>query len=194
MAKRFLLSTPHLSWWEPYWSHCGKAKRIFNPILNRAAITKVIVVAGTCGSLIVLGFRLAFPRLPLGGLWILSVQIPGLFLFFYLMSWVYRAIPHRISIFADRVLVQHGSTARHIYKCNIVAASLIVFTDSRLRLRIRYTSNSRFRSIVLGLASDINIAELEAILGQRFSIRDARQRFSPLGGRANRFARRVSQP
>lgn len=139
LSKSLLISRPLLSWWTPYWSHCGKTKRQWSRLLNSKTLLRVTIVALACGSLVTLGFRIAFPLLPLANLWWLVVQIPALFVLIYGGSWLHRAIPERISLFDGHLLVQHGETAIQISKSDLIAARIVIFTDDAIRLRIWYT-------------------------------------------------------
>ncbi len=112
--------------------------------------------------------------MPLANLWWLTVQIPGLFVLFFAMSWVYRAIPERISVFEDCVLIQHGETAVRIEKSSITAARIVVFADDAIRLRIWYTYKDHKKCNAFGLPRNFDLAALENSLEVTLTVFDGR--------------------
>ncbi len=176
MAKRLLLSKPLLSWWVPYWSHCAATKRQWRRLFNVLSVLRILIGSCACCFVIVLCFRLAFPLMPLVNLRWLIIQIPGLFLAFYAMSWVHRAIPERVSVFDDCLLIQHGESAIHIAKSNVTDVRVVVFSRDAIRVRIWYDHKQRRRCRSFGLAREIKTAQLEAALSLTCSVFDARTR------------------
>ncbi len=176
MAKRKLLSKPLLSWWVPYWSHCAATNRQWRRLFNLPSFFRILIGSCVCCFVIVLCFRLAFPLMPLANLRWLLIQIPGLFLAFYAMSWVHRAIPERVSVFEDCLLIQHGESAIQIAKCNVTDVRVVVFSIDAIRVRIWYDHKQRRRCRSFGLAREIRIAQFEEALGLTCSVLDARTR------------------
>ncbi len=68
-------------------------------------------------------------------LWWLMVQVPGLLLLYYGMSWVYRAIPERVSIFDDCLLIQQGESAIQIDKPDLIAGLLTILNVVHWNIR-----------------------------------------------------------
>lgn len=176
MAKCILLSKPLLSWWVPYWSHCAATKRQWSRLFNVPSVQRILIGSGACCFVIVLCFRLAFPLMPLVNIRWLIIQIPSLFLAFYAMSWVHRAIPERVSIFDDCLLIQHGESAIHIAKTNVTDVRVVVFFNDAIRVRIWYEHKQRRRCRSFGLARKIKIVQVEEALGLTCSVFDARTR------------------
>lgn len=176
MAKRTLFSKPILSWWTPIWERDARTKRVWGQLLNVASSVRVLSVALLCCLVIVTGFRIAFPQLPLANLGVLAVQIPGLYVCFYAMYWAHRVVPDRVSIFDDCVLIQHGQSAKRIAIADIVAVRIVVYAEHAIRLRIWYNRRGRRKSTAFGLYQGLELAKLTAALGVPAVVYDARTR------------------
>lgn len=190
MAKRTFLSKPTLSWWTPYWSHCSKSRRDWQRLFNWKSFIRILIASMISGFVTVFLFWLAVPLLPLGRLRWLVVQIPGAVLGLVVIAWIYRAIPERISIFGDSVLVQHGDSAKQILKSDIIAARIVVYADETIRLRIWFNRKQKRCSTTFGLAQSIDVSELEKALGRVLSVFDARQRYAALHTKRKESCRR----
>ncbi len=172
-----------LSWWTPYWSHCPKMKRAWQRLFNLKSLVRIVVASLLSGLIVVFIFWLVIPFLPLGRLWLLGIQIPGLMLALYGLAWIFRSVPERVTINRDSLIVRHGDQARRILKCDIVAAKVVIFAEDKLRLRIWFNRKRKRRSTAFGIASCVDITELQKAIGalcQNQSVVDARERFVAL--------------
>ena len=160
----------------PYWSRCGKSRREWGRLFNVRTMVRVFVAASLLCVVIVLLFRFAFPGIQLADLKWLAVKLPCLFLFLYGMSWLYRIIPEKVSLFEDCILIQHGDNARRIDRSNILSARIVVYAENTIRLRIWYRSAEDRKSLTLGLGSQVQLQAVQEALGMPLHVFDARSR------------------
>ncbi|WP_164102263.1 hypothetical protein [Candidatus Laterigemmans baculatus] len=133
-------------------------------------------VSTLAGAALVAAFKLAFPSLDIASLWPMLLAVPGVFLYL----WMYLAI---LAVFPPTIIVRnqslqriHASAGPKVKPEHVRFAYLTVHSQNRIRLKMRYRLGNVERTVVYGIANDIDLSTLFALLPREPIVRDARQR------------------
>lgn len=174
--RRFFTAKPKLSWYVPRWAYTQRLWAQFYHILNPASLIRISVAAVVVSAAIVAGFKWVFPQLVLPNLWLLVLSYPGILLCFVVQFGILTLIPPVVTIRADKILMQHGESARIIDTKGVTSTCLTFHSDDRIRLRICYTKKSKGMSLVVGVPPTVDFNKLTKMLPIAPVVRDARSR------------------
>jgi hypothetical protein len=167
-------------WYEPRWSYGPPLLRSFQRATAPASILRVACLTAIAFAVILGGAKLALPQLQLGGVWWALLALPGIYVYLMLMTALHVAIPPRVYLGLNRIVIQHGKNAEVIFSASIKRASVVVFAKDCIRLHIWYSHKVWRKSIVrskkIGVAPSVNLNELCQLLPTPPVVWDARNR------------------
>ncbi len=150
----------------------------FHSILRVTGLVVVVFVVTLAG------FKLALPQLQIGFVWRGVLALPGMYLYLLLMTAVYAAIPPRVEVRNNRIVVQHGQHAWFVLATSVTRARIVVFAHDRIRLKLWYRwklwKRERIRIKTIGIATKVNLDQLCQLLPTAPEVWDARQRYGRL--------------
>ena len=166
-----------ISWWVPRWAFVPALWRSLGRcILNRRSLTSIIVGSVLSCATVLAGFKLAFPGMVVPNLWPVALSIPGIVVAMVLQFVLLTMVPPHVVLRSDRLQKSHGQTGLQIKATDIIKSQIYIHSSARVRLKIRYRQRSGVRTLVLGIASCVDLDELDSILPSLPKIRDARFR------------------
>jgi hypothetical protein len=157
---------PKVVWYEPRWSYTPALWRSLKRATAPASVLRVTVLTALCSAAVVFGFKLAVPLLQLQPdlIWKTALALPGMYLYLLCMTGLHAAIPPRIEVRRDRVVVIHGQHPHVILGKEMARARLVVFEEKRIRLRIWYRfklwKRQTLRAKTIGVSPQVNLQEL----------------------------------
>lgn len=136
---------------------------------------RIIVVTGVIVIPLTLFVQVRFPNLQFDWTAALLKSIGLLALQLVLLLVVHVLLPPRLSVGARAIVVQHGNSARSFAYKKVEGVDLTLHGDGKLRLWI--TTDGR--SHCYGVSPAMDLANLQAVLGDQLAVHDYRLRSNP---------------
>ena len=170
------MATSKLRWAVPRWSYVPRLWRELNRIVNLQSMIRICSVS-ILGCLALVGaLKIAIPNLALGNLWPIVFALPGIVLAVIAEFTLLTLIPPFVTIRKDKIQYVHGQNGFQINANQIKAIQLTVFSDTRIRLKIRYAHHRKSRILRFGVSPQIVLGSLSNSLPLLPKIVDARNR------------------
>lgn len=170
------MAKPKLTWYEPRWAYTGRLWSQVNQIINPASLLRIAIGTAIASGAVIAGFKWAVPQMVLPNLWPVAIAIPAIALMFVLQFAILTLIPPMVTIRTNKILWQHGQSARIIDPQNVTATFLTFHSTDRIRLRLCYMNKGKSRSHVIGVPPTVDFNLLSDLLPVTPIVRDARGR------------------
>ena len=172
------MATGKLRWAVPRWSYVPRLWRELNCIVNLKSLIRICIVS-ILGCIALVGaLKIAIPNLAIGNLWPIVFALPGILLAVLAQLTSLTLIPPFVTIRKDKIQYVHGQNGFQINANQIEAIQLTVFSDTRIRLKIRYSHNHKSRILRFGVSPRIVLDSLSNYLPSLPKIVDARCRIN----------------
>ncbi len=172
------MATGKLRWAVPRWSYVPRLWRELNCIVNLNSLIRICIVS-ILGCIALVGaLKIAIPNLAIGNLWPIVFALPGILLAVLAQLTLLTLIPPFVTIRKDKIQYVHGQNGFQINANQIEAIQLTVFSDTRIRLKIRYSHNRKPRILRFGVSPRIVLDSLSNYLPSLPKIVDARSRIN----------------
>ena len=139
----------------------------------RITMGTVLVTAIIVGAL-----KWCLPAFAVPNLFPVILAIPMMIWGLWLNYLVLAAFKPVATIRPDRLLYQHGQSARVIEADKISGATIGVHSSERIRLTVRYTYKNKPRVLRIGVPNSVDLNEISRFLPVEPTVRDARDRHS----------------
>ncbi len=165
-----------ISWWEPRWAYVPRMWREFRIVFRPEFMIRATSIALLVFAAMVLAAKALFPFLQLGFLWMAPGCVAAVFAFIFFKLGAHVAIPPNVCVRPERVRWFDGQAGWRIDSQSIHAVRLVVFSASRIRLRIWYTHKSQRRTKTIGVSPNVDLDALTEVLPVKPKVIDARNR------------------
>ena len=170
------MATGKLTWAVPRWSYVARLWRELNCIVNLKSLIRICIVS-ILGCIALVGaVKIAIPNLAIGNLWPIVFALPAILLAVLAQLTLLTLIPPFVTIRKDKIQYAHGQNVIQINANQIEAIQLTVFSDTRIRLKIRYSNKRKLRILRFGVSPGIVLDSLSNHLPSSPKIVDARSR------------------
>ena len=170
-----MFSKPLMRWYEPRWAYVDRMWAQLRHILNAASLSRIVIATAIISLLIVACIKWAMPQFVIPNLWPFLFAFPAILMMLVAQFAILTLIPPSITIRAEKIIIQHGQTARIIDQNSIRKISLAIHSQDRVRLRISYRKKGITRSRCIGVAGSVDLYQLCEHLPIFPTIRDARK-------------------
>ena len=170
------MATGKLTWAVPRWSYVARLWRELNCIVNLKSLIRICIVS-ILGCIALVGaVKIAIPNLAIGNLWPIVFALPAILLAVLAQLTLLTLIPPFVTSRKDQIQYAHGQNVFQINANQIEAIQLTVFSDTRIRLKIRYSNKRKLRILRFGVSPGIVLDSLSNHLPSSPKIVDARSR------------------
>jgi hypothetical protein len=165
-----------LTWYEPRWAYRHRLWLDLRQLVNVKSLVRITLGTAIASGAVIAGFKWAVPQMVLPNLLPVVIAIPAIALMFVLQSATLMLIPPMVTIRTNKILWQHGQSARIIDPQNVTATFLTFHSSDRIRLRLCYMHKGKSRSRVIGVPPTVDFNLLSDLLPVAPMVRDARGR------------------